>query len=177
MKIFEGLYLHEIVLLLLGVIMFCVLVVLLIVFVIQRRGIKPLLLFFVIPILMIGFPAISKVKFDKDGVEIDKATEAAAEDPSSAAVRAKLENLVEQTKPRLAQSPEGLVKIARAEAVLGDQNKALRTLDQALNRDPKLETAKDLKTKLETVEPTNKAAVRRAVQSNIAGGREVSPHY
>jgi hypothetical protein len=166
---FNGLHLYEIVMLILGAILFLAVLVLLIVFVIQRRSIKALLLFFVIAVLMIGFPAVSKIKFDKDGLEIDKATQALTENPSNLSAKTKLESLVTQTKPRLTESPEGLVKVARAEAVLGNQDKALDTLDRALKTDPKLETAKDLKTRLEAVPSSNEAAVRHAVKANIAG--------
>ena len=165
---FDGLYLYEVVLLFLGAVLFLVLVVAFILFVIKNRSIKPLLLFFAISVLMMGFPAISKVKFDKDGVEIDKITRELADNPSDVAAKTKLENLIGETKSRLIESPKGLVKIARAEAVLGNHDKALHTLNQALNSNPKLETAKDLKSRLETVPSSNDAAVRRAVKANIA---------
>ncbi len=131
MNVFDGLHLYEIVLLVLGVILFLVLLVALIIFLIQGRSIKSLLLFFVVSVLMIGFPSVTKFKFDKDGVEIDKLA-------------------------------------ARAEAVLGTPNKAVGTLNQALSRNPKLETAKDLKSRLSTLPSTNEpSAARRAVEANI----------
>src|ERR1700739_2443621 len=109
MNLFDGLYPYEIVLLLLGVILFFVLVVILNVLVRQGRSIAPLLLFFIVPVLMIGFPAISKVKFDRNGVEIDKAAAALARNPSDGSAKTKLERLVAEIKPRATQSAEGLV--------------------------------------------------------------------
>jgi len=169
MNLFNGLYLYEIILLLLGVILFFVLVVILIALVKRGRSIAPLLLFFIAPVLMIGFPAISKVKSNKDGIELDKATLALARNPSDEAAKGRVETLMKETKPRAIKSSEGLVKIARAEAVLGDSNKALNTLNQALNRNPELDIARDLKSRLKVLPPENQdAATRRAVEANIA---------
>ena len=168
MNVFDGLHLYEIVLLVLGVILFLVLLVALIIFLIQGRSIKSLLLFFVVSVLMIGFPSVTKFKFDKDGVEIDKLALTVARNPEDASAKAKLQTLVSEIKPRAADTAEGLVKIARAEAVLGTPSKAVDTLSQALSRNPKLETAKDLKSRLSTLPSTNEpSAARRAVEANI----------
>jgi hypothetical protein len=56
-----------------------------------------------------------------------------------------------KTGPRVAESQEGLVKVARAEAVLGNQEKAEQTVNKALRANPNLEVAKDLKTRLAAV--------------------------
>jgi hypothetical protein len=169
MNLFDGLHLYEIVLLILGSVLFLVLLVILITFVIQRRSITVLLPFLIASVLMIGFPAVSKVRFDENGIEIDKAALALARNPSDEAAKRKLETLVAEAKPRAAESAEGLVKIARAEAVLGNSGKAVDTLNQALNRNPELEAAKDLKSRLKMLPSTNEpAATRRAVEANIA---------
>jgi len=169
MNLFDGLHLYEIVLLVLGVILFLTLVVTLIILVVQRRSIKSLLLFFIIPVLMIGFPAVSKVKFDKDGVEIDKLALIVAHNPTDESAKDKLQTLVSEIKPRASESAQALVKIARAEAVLGNSGKAVDTLNQALNRNPELEAAKDLKSRLKMLPSTNEpAATRRAVEANLA---------
>lgn len=169
MTLFDGLHLYEIILLVLGVVLFFVLVVILIIFVIQRRSITAVLPFLIASVLMIAFPAISKVKFDQHGVEIDKLAVAVARNPSDEAAKRKLETLVTQIKPRAAESAQGLVKIARAEAVLGNANKAVDTLNQALKRNPELEDAKDLRSRLKMLPSTNEpAATRRAVETNIA---------
>ena len=168
MNLFDGLRLYEIVLLILGALFFVVLVVMLIRSVAHGRSLKPLLLFFLISVLMMGFPAITKIKFDKDGVEIDKITKQLAANPSNAGLKRQLESLVQKVRPRASESQDGLVKIARAEAVLGDQEKAVKTLDQALTSNPQLEVAKDLKTRLSSVPPSNDARLREAVTANIA---------
>lgn len=72
MDIKEGLHNYEIVLLTLGVALFVVLLFLLIYCVIKKRPLKGLFLFFILPILMIGFPGIQKIKFESNGAELDK---------------------------------------------------------------------------------------------------------
>jgi hypothetical protein len=168
-KLFDGLHSYEMVLVVLGCILFFVLVVLLVVRAIQNRSVAPLFLFFVVPVLIIGFPAVSKVKFDKDGVEIDKLALILAQNPSDETAKRKIETLVAQIKPRASESAAGLVKIARAEAILGQPAKAVDTLNQALKRNPELEVAVDLRSRLKVLPSTNEpVATRKAVEANIA---------
>jgi hypothetical protein len=168
MKIFDGLFLYEVVLLILGTLFFIALLVILIIKVAQNRSIKPLLLFFAVPIVMIGFPALGKVKFDKSGIELDKLTKEVAENPSNPELQTKLKDAVAAAGPRAAESQEGLVKVARAEAVLGNQEKAEQTVNKALRVNPNLVAAKDLKTRLADVPRSNDARLREAVVANIA---------
>ena len=172
MNLFDGLHLYEIVLLILGTLFFLVLLVLLIVSILRNRSVTAFLLLFPVSIVMIGFPAVSKVKFDKDGVEIDKITKELAENPSNAQLKTQLESLVKKVRPRFSESEHGLVKLARAEAVLGDQEKAVKTLDQALTSNPQLEVAKDLKMRLNAVPASNDARIREAVTANLAAARK-----
>lgn len=172
MYLFDGLRLYEIVLLILGTLLFLVLLVLLIVAIVRNRSVKAFILLFPISIVMIGFPAITKIKFDRDGVEIDKITKELVENPSNTELKTKLETLVQKVRPRASESQDGLVKIARAEAVLGDQEKAVKTLDQALTSNPQLEVAKDLKMRLNAVPASNDARIREAVTANLAAARK-----
>jgi hypothetical protein len=168
MKIFDGLFLYEVVLLILGTLFFIALLVILIINTARNRSIKPLLLFFAVPIVMIGFPAFGKIKFDKDGIELDKLTKQVAENPSNPELQTKLKDAVAAAGPRAAESQEGLVKVARAEAVLGNQEKAEQTVNKALRVNPNLVAAKDLKTRLADVPRSNDARLREAVVANIA---------
>lgn len=168
MKIFDGLFLYEVVLLILGTVFFIALLVILIIKVAQNRSVKPLLLFFAFPIVMIGFPALGKIKFDKDGIEIDKLTMQVADNPSNPELEKKLKDAVAAAGPRVAESQEGLVKVARAEAVLGNQEKAEQTVNKALRVNPNLKAARDLKTRLADVPRSNDARLREAVVANIA---------
>src|SRR2546423_12406634 len=111
MKIFDGLHLYEVILAILGVLLFIVLVIILIANVVRNHSIKPLLLFFIIPILMIGFPAWSKIKWNKDGFELDKTTQELAKNPSNPELETKLKDLVHEVEPRASETHDGLVKV------------------------------------------------------------------
>ncbi len=63
---------YEIILLGLGVALFVVLLFLLIFSVVKKRPLKGLFVFFILPIVMIGFPGIQKIKFESNGAELDK---------------------------------------------------------------------------------------------------------
>jgi hypothetical protein len=91
-----------------------------------------------------------------------------AENPSNPELQTKLKDAVAAAGPRAAESQEGLVKVARAEAVLGNQEKAEQTVNKALRVNPNLVAAKDLKTRLADVPRSNDARLREAVVANIA---------
>jgi tetratricopeptide (TPR) repeat protein len=166
--LFDGLHLYEIVLFLLGVVLFVVLVVTLLSLITQRRRITPLLPFFILPLIMIGVPLASKVKFDKDGIELEKITLTVARNAVDDAAKTTLRRLISSVQARATQT-ETLVKLARAEAVLGNLSEASEMLDRALNHDPDLTTAKDLKARLKVLPSENEsAAARRAVEANVA---------
>jgi len=167
MKIFDGLFLYEIVLLFLGILLFIALLAILVINATRNRSIKPLLFFFVFPIVMIGFPALGKVKFDKTGIEIDKLTKEVAENPSNPELQRKLKDAVAEAGPRAAESGDGLVKIARAETALGNQAKAEQTVNRALKVNPQLAAAKDLKARLADVPASNDIRLREAALANL----------
>ena len=82
MDIKEGLHDYDLILLALGVTLFVVLLFLLIFSVVKKRQLKGLFLFFVLPIVMIGFPAFQKISFENGKVELDKAIEQAKKSPT-----------------------------------------------------------------------------------------------
>jgi hypothetical protein len=141
MNLFEGLFLYEIVLLFLGVLLFLVLVFVLVYYVLKKRAIKGLLFFFSIPIIMIGFPGIQKVKFDNGVVEIEKGTEKMEQNPSDTTGRSALRTNIAELEKRPVSSPGILVNVARAHAAAGDTLKALTYVDSALKANPGFQEA------------------------------------
>ena len=173
MKLLEGLLLYEVVLLALGVVLFAALVFVLIYSVRMKRSITPLLFFFMIPVVMIGFPAIQKVKFDKDGLEIEKQITTILDQPVTAtttpAATADLKAKVDQFKLRAVKSPAALLTIARAEAALGEVAQSKATLDQAIKLNPQSEAAQDLKRRVEKLNVnTHSAILRETIRANTA---------
>jgi len=170
MKLLEGLLLYEIVLLALGVILFLALVWVLVYSVLRKRGIASLLFFFLLPVVMIGFPAIQKIKFDSGGVEIEKDIKELVEQPAgqtSPATAADLKAKLGDFKARAANSPTALLTIARAETALGDVAQSKVTIDQAIKLNPEAPAAQDFKKRVEKLNVnTHPAILREAVKAN-----------
>ncbi len=72
MTIFNGLLPHEIVLLVLGALLFLVILFMLVFSVLRQQKIAVYSFFFLISLVMMGFPGIQKIKIDRNGVEIDR---------------------------------------------------------------------------------------------------------
>ena len=154
MKLFEGLFLYEIVLLFLGVLLFLVLLFVLVYYVLKKRSIKGLLYFFLIPIIMIGFPGIQKVKFDNGVVEIEKGTEKLERNPADTTGRSALLKGIEELEKRPVSDPATFVRVARAHAVIGDTSRAMAYVDSALKANPENQEALALKKQYKNLQMT-----------------------
>jgi hypothetical protein len=166
MPLLDGLTPGEIVLLVGGCLFFFAL---LIVFVGKSLGNKPvtgLLPFFAIPIVMIGFPTISAVKIGGEGVDIENQTAEVQKDPDNEASRKALESTLNDLKGRPFKNAETITKIARAEFALGQDAEAKRNVDKALESNPNLKTAQDLKTRIEATSSLSAATVSEKQPDN-----------
>lgn len=148
MRLFEGLLFYEIVLLVLGVLLFLVLLFALVYSIIKKRDIKVLALFFVISIVMIAYPSIQKIKFNEGVVEIEKRTKALEQNPTDTTAQEELEKKLADIEQRQISNPSTLVKIAEAQAAIGDTAKALKNVDLALKEKPDLPQAQRLRTSI-----------------------------
>ena len=133
---FDGLYLYEIVLLILGVVLFLVLTGVLIVFVRRRQSIKVLLTFYVIPILMIGFPGISSFEISRGTIKIQQRARELKANPKDVAKREEVKTELEMLEGRQFRSPNYLLSIAQGKSVVGDTKGALEFADRTLAVDP-----------------------------------------
>src|SRR6266567_3506352 len=111
----EGLYPGETVLLILGIVLFVVLIFAFVYQLTRQRSLGPLLGFFVVPIVMIGYPSIRSIEFKDGVVSIDKTTQQLLSNPTDASVRESLQkdpNLPEarqlQKKMEVAQNLQRL---------------------------------------------------------------------
>src|SRR6266700_8163783 len=93
----EGLYPGETVLLILGTVLFVVLIFAFVYQLTRQRSLGPLLGFFVVPIVMIGYPSIRSIEFKDGVVSIDKTTQQLLSNPTDASVRESLQKQLEQT--------------------------------------------------------------------------------
>ncbi len=109
----DGLHSYEVVLLLLGGLLFIVLTISLAAFMMRGRPFGTFLPFFGLSIVMMGFPAIKSVQY-KDGVlSIDKTTAELQKDPTNATLRDTLEKRLAQLADRPPSSAQALTAIAR----------------------------------------------------------------
>lgn len=143
-EITDGLMLHDIVLIILGALMFLILLGGLGVKIVKSEEVSKLyLLGFLIPILMIGFPSIQRLSFSRDLIELEKLAKEVSENPENTLARAQLDEKIESVGPR-AKSVESKQKVAES-YLAGDQpEKARETAKEVLEQDPDNLTAKGI---------------------------------
>lgn len=150
MNLFDGLYLYEIVLLVLGVLFFLVLLFVLLYFIMTKQAIKSLIFFFLIPIIMIGYPSIQKIQIGNIIIEIARLTHDVEQNPTDTKARAALIERLSEIEHRPISSPSSLIKIAEAHAVIGNKTKADTYIDSVLKVKPYSKEAIRLRKSLET---------------------------
>ncbi len=127
----DGVKSYEIALLVMGVVLFAVLLGILVYMVVKNRDIKQILLFFLFPVVMIGFPAIQKISYDNLIIEVQRNTNAVRNDPQNTAAREDLSRQADKLEKRASGDPALLHKIAEANMVLGNTVKARQLNEQA----------------------------------------------
>lgn len=178
MAIFDGLYSYEIALLIGGAILFVVLIVAFLRQVFTNRKYAGLLLFFVLPIAMMGFPAITKIQIQNGTVEIDKATHELQSKPQDTAARAALEADLSKIGQRPIRDPKVLTTLAQAQFALGHDNQAEANVNQVLAAAPNLTAATELKTKIDlTKNLTNLTTAAESQPDNVKVRQELQSTY
>ena len=124
MDIFEGLKSHERILLVMGMVLFVALLFLLIYYAVKRVPFKGFLPFFLIPIVMVGFPGIQKITFDNGIVGIEKLTEEVEQDPTNTTAKKELETRLKAIENRPISQSANLKILERAYSAVGNQQKA-----------------------------------------------------
>ncbi len=145
----DGLEVYEIALGGLGIALFLLALALVVVYAKQRRSLAVLLPFFALTILMIGFPALQKFRFTKDGFELVKETETVEAHPDDAPKTAKLEGTTRRVDKRPTRDPQVKLRVARAYDALHRPAQALRAVNEALKLQPDLPAAKEMRKSLE----------------------------
>jgi tetratricopeptide (TPR) repeat protein len=180
----QGLYPGEVVLLILGVLLFLLLVIAFFYQLTHQRSLTGLLGFFVLPIIMIGYPSIKSIQY-KDGVlSVEKATDRLLDNPTDPQARQALERQVQQVTPRSSNNPVGAVAVAKAQFALGHEEDAARNLQRALSAKAELPEALALKTKMEVAKNLERLAtqveqdpanqqVRTDLQKNVAAAAQI----
>ncbi len=134
--ILNDLHLYELVLLFLGIFLFLILSLGLLYYIIKKEEIKKLLLFFPIPILMIGYPSVKEITISSDKIAFTKYQEEYILNPNDTIVKQKLEALTEKLEER-AQTPEDIIQISKAKLLLGNTKEAIEYADKAIEIEKK----------------------------------------
>src|SRR5579864_1894015 len=112
MNFFDGLPSYQIALLVLGALFFLVLVLAFVTLIVREKPFGKLPVFFIVPVVMIGFPGIKSFQYKGLVITLSQTTTALQNDPTSASLRENLRDQVKQAADNPNQSPQTIVKIA-----------------------------------------------------------------
>jgi hypothetical protein len=131
-NIFDGLYGYEEVMMVMGIALFGVLLLGLIIAFVKAKPYGGLLLFFALPIILVGWPGIQEIKISGSEVDIDKYSAQLQQDPTNQTARTSLSQAVSGIAARPWNDPAVLTKLATAQLMLADTQAAKANLSKAL---------------------------------------------
>ena len=156
-NLLDGLFLYEIILMILGTILFLAIVTLILK---QKEITKNHLLGLGIAIVSIGFPGIKSFSITDGMLKIEKSIEELEADPANKDVQEALEKGVVAVEDRPIKNPERLVTLSEANLELGHKEKAVTQAKSALESQPNLPEAE------EVIEVVNVEKQIKEVRSN-----------
>ncbi|TAM99612.1 MAG: hypothetical protein EPN39_06140 [Chitinophagaceae bacterium] len=143
--LFKNMPSYETILVIMAIPLFLILIFLLIWCVIKKRTITTLLPFFLLPIIMVAYPAIKSVKVGNIVIDntsqVEKLTGIVSNNPGDTVAVAKLKNAVVQLKNTkgVEQSGNALLAIANAQIAIGRYDSASLYLNKAEKVAPGME--------------------------------------
>ncbi len=165
----DGLYPYEVVLLVLGCVLFVVLLFVLVVLVLRSKEFGKLLPFFVLPIAMIGYPGIQSIEIKDGTVTIKTITRELEQNPTDPAKREELKKAVAKLAARPIARPDRNAALAAAQLALGDESAAVTSLRKAQRVDPAGAEVVALQRKIDVVRELDRLAT--AVERDPADSR------
>jgi len=156
--IFEGLYLFEVVMLVLGILLFVMLGIAFFYQLVRKSTIVPLLGFFAVPIAMIGYPSIKDIEFKDGMVIIDQTTRQLTYNPTDLQARRDLQQQLAKVVNRPIYSPQHISVVAQAQYALGNEEAAKSNLRKALEANPETPAALDLQKRIISVDTLKEQA-------------------
>jgi|GEM_PF-4499000 hypothetical protein len=130
---FAGMLPFQIILAVMGVLVLLVLLFILVWNVVKQRAITTFLPFFIIPVIMVGYPSIKSVQFFDAILNMNEQTNVVNNNVQDSTARASLETKVAALKSdtRSQSSAKALASIARAQVALGEYDSAAIYVQQA----------------------------------------------
>ena len=137
---FQEMFIYEIILLILGVALFVVLLAGLILFIYRKQAInQTYLASFLLPVLMIAYPSVTRFSFLNNLVVLERATKQLEENPEDEQVREELKKYVEEVEQRPIETPEHLAQVAEAKYWLERYDEAEKYIEKAQEIAPESE--------------------------------------
>ncbi len=169
MNFFQGLYSYEIILLVLGVVLFVVSIVLLL------RGKTGLVVYFLVSIIMIGYPSITSIQYKDGAITIEKDTQTLQQDPTNPQARQAVQQELAKFESRPITDPHIATVFARAQFAVGNETAASVNLQKALQADPKSADALQLKQKIDAIQQLDRLSTEvKGNPQNAAAKQELT---
>ena len=140
-KLLDGLFLHEIILMILGTILFLAIINLILK---QKEINKNHLLGLGIAIVSVGFPGIKSFSITDGMLKIEKSIEELEEDPTNQEAQEALEQGVVAVENRPIKNTERLVTLSEANLELGHKEKAVTQAKTVLKSNPTSQKAEEV---------------------------------
>ena len=121
---------HEVLLFVLGSLFFLVLLFLMVLYAWRKEKLNVLLFFFMIPIVMIGWPSIARIQINEAGIALENTLRTYESDPQDPETRKALQAQVKELEDKGVKNPKTLINMAKANYMLGNDRDALQTLDK-----------------------------------------------
>jgi tetratricopeptide (TPR) repeat protein len=138
MNLLQGIQLPELIMLILGFILGLALIFIFIYTALRGKPNLYLLIGFIVPALLIGYPSYKSSQFGTNVVKIEQLVDKVNENPTDiAAQKALIDNLEQLPASRCKTSPEAMTTIANAQASLGQYDSARVTIKKAVELDSK----------------------------------------
>jgi tetratricopeptide (TPR) repeat protein len=157
MNLLQGIQLPELIMLILGFILGLALIFIFIFTALRGKPNLYLLVGFIVPALLIGYPSYKSTQFGNNVVKIEQLVEKVNENPTDIAAQKELiDNLGQLPASRCVKSADAMTSIANAQASLGQYDSARVTINKAVELDKTsakaLEGQKDINEKWEARE-------------------------
>ena len=143
-KLFNNLYIYEIVMLFLGIFLFMLLCVALAYLLYKGENIKKLLYFFVVSIIMIGYPSIQEIQIENDKIAFTKFKKQVRDNPNDTTALANLEKLLPTMESR-SKSPDDLIQLSEAYVLTENSEKAIEVAEKGIKKEASIEESETLR--------------------------------
>jgi tetratricopeptide (TPR) repeat protein len=163
-KLTDGLYPFEVVLLVLGVVLFIAILIAFLRNVFRDKPYGGLLVFFVIPIAMIGYSSIQSIQIGEGTVTIATKTAELVKSPDDQQLRVSLRTDVAKLSSRPISNAQTVATLAEAQFALGNDTEAQTNLQKAIKANPKLPAATQLQKKIQLTQNLNALTERAKSQ-------------